>query len=51
MSTPLTPFVKSIDSFNPDDPAIKIINSGGVTTSLVIPGSGNLMGGEGFVYF
>ncbi|KAJ3216491.1 hypothetical protein HK099_005841 [Clydaea vesicula] len=50
MSSPVTPFVRSIDGFNPDDPAIAIINSGGVTTSLVLPGSGNLIGGEAFVF-
>ncbi|CAG8484063.1 3339_t:CDS:2 [Funneliformis caledonium] len=46
---PLTPFVRVKDALNPSDPAIRIISSGGVTTSLIIPGSGNLMGGEGHV--
>ena len=31
---------------DPEDPAIPMIRSGGVTTSLVLPGSGNVMGGE-----
>jgi imidazolonepropionase-like amidohydrolase len=47
--TPLTPFVRSLDGINPDDMALEIINSGGVTTSLVLPGSGNIMGGEAFI--
>ncbi|GBB85030.1 hypothetical protein RclHR1_01160024 [Rhizophagus clarus] len=46
---PLTPFVRAKDAINPSDPAIRIISSGGVTTSLILPGSGNLMGGEGYV--
>jgi imidazolonepropionase-like amidohydrolase len=42
MSDSLTvPFLKSLDGFDPTDLAIGIINSGGVTTSLVLPGSGN----------
>jgi hypothetical protein len=35
-----------IDALNPTDPGIKIVASGGITTSLILPGSGNLMGGE-----
>lgn len=31
------------------DPALKVVASGGVTTSLILPGSGNLMGGEAAV--
>ncbi|CAB4400218.1 unnamed protein product [Rhizophagus irregularis] len=46
---PLTPFVRAKDAINPSDPAIRIISSGGITTSLILPGSGNLMGGEGYV--
>ncbi|KAJ3414543.1 hypothetical protein HDV05_006457 [Chytridiales sp. JEL 0842] len=37
-------FIK--DAINVLDPAIEIISSGGVTTSLILPGSGTLMGGE-----
>ncbi|TPX55745.1 hypothetical protein PhCBS80983_g05069 [Powellomyces hirtus] len=47
--SPLMPQLRALDGFNPNDPAIRAINSGGVTTSLILPGSGNLMGGEGFV--
>ncbi|KAJ5010812.1 hypothetical protein K4K57_006651 [Colletotrichum sp. SAR 10_99] len=46
---PITPFVRAIDGFKPYDPAIKIIASGGVTTSLILPGSGNIVGGQGYL--
>ncbi|KAK2003632.1 hypothetical protein LX36DRAFT_624670 [Colletotrichum falcatum] len=44
---PLTPFVRILDSLKAYDGATRIIMSGGVTTSLILPGSGNIMGGEG----
>lgn len=50
MTQPLTPFVRTLDAFNPSDNAIRIVASGGVTTALVLPGSGNLMGGEAFAF-
>ncbi|OGM48614.1 hypothetical protein ABOM_001970 [Aspergillus bombycis] len=46
---PITPFVRAIDGFKPYDPAIKIIASGGVTSSLVLPGSANIIGGEAYM--
>ncbi|KAK1843196.1 carbohydrate esterase family 9 protein [Colletotrichum chrysophilum] len=46
---PITPFVRAIDGFKPYDPAIKIIASGGVSTSLILPGSGNIIGGQGYL--
>lgn len=49
LSNDITPFVRSIDGFNPLDHQIQVIKSGGVTTSLILPGSGNNMGGEAFV--
>nr|POE88247.1 hypothetical protein CFP56_11476 [Quercus suber] len=49
LSNDITPYVKSIDGLNPLDPQIQTIKSGGVTTSLILPGSGNNMGGEAFV--
>lgn len=45
---PLTPMVRSWDSMKAHDPAMRIIASGGVTTSLILPGSANIMGGEAF---
>lgn len=44
---PLTPFVNAIDGMKAYDVATRLIASGGVTSSLIIPGSANIMGGEG----
>lgn len=49
MSSDITPYVRSIDGIDPLQPEIQFIKSGGVTTSLFLPGSGNNMGGEAFV--
>ncbi|KAL9110513.1 MAG: hypothetical protein Q9227_004871 [Pyrenula ochraceoflavens] len=49
LSSDITPYVRSIDGFDPLDPQIQWIKSGGVTTSLILPGSGNNMGGEAYV--
>ncbi|KAI1435843.1 amidohydrolase [Xylaria sp. CBS 124048] len=48
MSSDITPYVRSIDGLDPNDHQIEVIKSGGVTTSLVLPGSGNNIGGEAF---
>ncbi|KAF2092364.1 composite domain of metallo-dependent hydrolase [Rhizodiscina lignyota] len=45
----LTPFVRSLDGIKPYDEGTTIIRSGGVTTSLILPGSANVMGGEAFI--
>jgi len=42
MSSDTTPYVRSLDAINPLDPQIQVIKSGGVTTSLILPGSGNV---------
>lgn len=49
LSDNITPWARSIDGINPFDPQIQIIKAGGITTSLILPGSGNNMGGEAFV--
>lgn len=49
LSNDITPYVRSIDGLNPLDHQIQNIKSGGVTTSLILPGSGNNMGGEAYV--
>ncbi|OLN83071.1 hypothetical protein CCHL11_09655 [Colletotrichum chlorophyti] len=46
---PLTPFTRVLDSMKAYDGATSIIMSGGITTSLILPGSANIMGGEGTV--
>lgn len=43
----LTPQVRILDGLKPYDIAATIICSGGVTSSMVIPGSANIIGGEG----
>ena len=45
----LTPFVRSIDAMKAYDEATTIIASGGVTSSLILPGSANIMGGEAYL--
>lgn len=42
-----TPMVRVIDALKPYDGAATLILSGGVTSSLIIPGSANLIAGEG----
>ncbi|CAK7262655.1 hypothetical protein SEPCBS119000_000078 [Sporothrix epigloea] len=49
LSADITPYVRSRDGIKPLDHQIQVIKSGGVTTSLVLPGSGNNIGGEAFV--
>lgn len=46
---PLTPFVRARDSIKPYDIATRIIASGGITSSLILPGSANIIGGEGIL--
>ncbi|SMQ46056.1 unnamed protein product [Zymoseptoria tritici ST99CH_1A5] len=49
LSNDITPYVRSLDGLNPLDPQIRVIMSGGVTTSLILPGSGNNIAGSAFV--
>lgn len=49
LSSDTTPYVRSIDGLNPLDHQLQVIKSGGVTTSLILPGSGNNIGGEAYV--
>ena len=57
----ITPYVRTIDAINPSDEMFLRISSGGVTTSLILPGfdyldstfdryrSANNIGGEAYV--
>ncbi len=45
MTNPITPQVRALDSFNFDDPALKVGLAAGVTTIISRPGSGNVIGG------
>ena len=49
LTGPLTPQVRIIDSMKAYDVATTVIASGGITTSLILPGSANIMGGEAVV--
>ncbi|MCK4849058.1 MAG: amidohydrolase, partial [Candidatus Heimdallarchaeota archaeon] len=46
MTDPITPHVRGIDSFNPDEPSLKEVLHGGVTCLNTGPGSGNVISGQ-----
>jgi imidazolonepropionase-like amidohydrolase len=46
MTGPVQSVVRALDSLNPFDPGIRMANAGGVTTANVMPGSGNVIGGQ-----
>jgi imidazolonepropionase-like amidohydrolase len=48
MTRPVTAHVRAADSFWPQDPALSRALAAGVTTILALPGSANLVGGQGF---
>lgn len=45
-SGPLIPQVSAVDSFDATHVSIRLAQAGGVTTANVMPGSGNLIGGQ-----
>ena len=47
MTDPINPGMKAVDAVWTEDPEFARARAGGVTTVQVIPGSGNLIGGEG----
>lgn len=49
MTDPITAHLQAIDAFYPEDESIKKALAGGVTTAFVVMGSGNPVGGVGFV--
>lgn len=49
MTTPITPEMRGIDSFNPNEPSLKEVIKGGVTCINTGPGSGNVISGEALV--
>lgn len=46
MTDPLTPHVRAEDGVYLEDPGMDRVRAGGVTTVQIIPGSGNLQGGQ-----
>ncbi len=43
---PLQPVLRAIDAIFPADPGIRMALAGGITTANIMPGSGNVMGGQ-----
>ncbi len=46
MSGPVQSGVRAIDSIDPNDPGIRMATAGGITTANIMPGSGNVIGGQ-----
>jgi len=46
MTGPVQPGLRALDSINPQDPGIRMALAGGVTTVNIMPGSGNVIGGQ-----
>ncbi len=46
---PLTPQLRVMDGFDSSDPALRWVAAGGVSTIMVLPGSANVVGGQGAV--
>lgn len=49
MTSPVTPQLRILDSITPQDTAFEDARSGGVTCVQTLPGSGNVIGGQGAV--
>lgn len=49
VQAPILPYLRSLDAINTHDLAYKLTIAGGVTTSLILPGSANNIGGQAFV--
>ncbi|TFY54437.1 hypothetical protein EVJ58_g8865 [Rhodofomes roseus] len=47
---PVLPWLRSIDGFDTHDDAFLLAIAGGVTTVQVLPGSGNAIGGQAFMF-
>jgi imidazolonepropionase-like amidohydrolase len=47
LTDPVTPWMRAADAIWTEDPEFERARAGGVTTVQIIPGSGNLIGGEG----
>jgi imidazolonepropionase-like amidohydrolase len=46
MTGPVQSALRAIDSIYPNDPGIRMAVAGGVTTANIMPGSGNVIGGQ-----
>jgi imidazolonepropionase-like amidohydrolase len=45
-SGPVQSGIRALDAVQPDDPGIRMALAGGVTTANIMPGSGNVIGGQ-----
>jgi imidazolonepropionase-like amidohydrolase len=45
-SGPVQSGIRALDAVQPDDPGIRMAVAGGVTTANIMPGSGNVIGGQ-----
>ena len=45
-SGPIQPGLRALDAIDPMDPNIRMATAGGITTANIMPGSGNVMGGQ-----
>ena len=45
-SGPIQPGLRAFDAIDPADPNIRMATAGGITTANIMPGSGNVMGGQ-----
>jgi imidazolonepropionase-like amidohydrolase len=45
-SGPIEPGLRALDAIDPADPNIRMATAGGITTANIMPGSGNVMGGQ-----
>ena len=50
ITDPITPQVRMLDAFNPFDEAIPKVREAGFTTGCTLPGSANVIGGQGFAF-
>ncbi|QVL31399.1 amidohydrolase family protein [Telmatocola sphagniphila] len=46
MSGPFQPGIRALDAIDPHDPGIRMATAGGVTVANIMPGSGNVIGGQ-----
>jgi len=45
-SGPIEPGLRAMDAIDPADPNIRMATAGGITSANIMPGSGNVMGGQ-----
>lgn len=46
MTGPVQSAIRALDAVNPDDPGIRMAVAGGITCANIMPGSGNVIGGQ-----